>query len=70
MKQSDLNFKENSKSCVWCDFDGKIEFYWENTYGQILITPESYGKIYVPDDATASQVRKEIKNWLKGAFNV
>lgn len=70
MNQSNLNFKENTKTCVWCDFDGLLEFYWENRYGQVLITPERYGKICVPEDANSSLVRKEIKNWLKANFNV
>lgn len=70
MKQSELNFKENNKNCVWCDWDRKIEFYWEIRSNYIVITQDKYLDIYVPDNATPSLVRKEIKNWLKAAFNV
>ncbi|MFG0450900.1 hypothetical protein [Shewanella sp. YQ_9] len=70
MKQSQLNFKENTKNCVWCTFDDMFDFYWEARSGQILITPERHGKVYVSDNATASQVRKEITSWLKAYFNV
>lgn len=70
MNQSQLSFKENTKSCVWCTFDGLFEFYWEARSEQILITPDRYGKIYVPENAISSQVRKEITSWLKARFNV
>ncbi|MCU8036851.1 hypothetical protein [Shewanella sp. SM71] len=70
MKQSELNFKENTKSCVWCDWDGNIEFYWEARSNYIVITPDKYQNIYVPDNATPSLIRKEICQWLEASFNV
>ncbi len=70
MKQSELNFKENTKNCVWCDWDGKIEFYWEIRSNYIVITQDKYLDIYVPDNATPALVRKEICQWLEASFNV
>ena len=68
MKQSDLIFKQNTKSCVWCEFND-IEFYWEARSNWICITPDNYTNIYIPDGFSAADVRREIVSWLKGAFN-
>lgn len=70
MKQSELNFKENTKNCVWCTWDDNFEFYWERGSNHIIITPEHGLHIYVPDNATPALVRKEICQWLEAAFNV
>ena len=70
MKQSDLVFKENSKSCVWCSYDGLFDFYWEARSNHVAVSPDNHGKIYVPDNATPSLVRKEIVSWLEAHFNV
>jgi hypothetical protein len=74
--QSDLTFIENNKSCVFCTFN-TLEFYWERSYTAILITSTDKfnnfeDKIYLPksDLSTASDARKEIVQYLKGAFNV
>ncbi|AXH73364.1 MAG: hypothetical protein [Inoviridae sp.] len=69
MKQSELNFKENSKLCVWCEWNG-IEFYWEARSEVILITPASYSNIYIPADAPAKSARLLILRFIKEAFGV
>lgn len=69
MNISELDFKENNDRCVWCSW-GELEFYWEARTNQILITPNSYRPLYVPESFKATDVRKEIKKFLKDAFNV
>ena len=69
MKQSELSFKENTKSCVWCTWNG-IEFYWEVRSSTICITPDSYSNLFVPEDFTSMNVRREIISFIKETFNV
>lgn len=75
MKQSQLNFKENTKDCVWCTFDGFFEFYWEPRYDRICVTDMRNANalcsdIFISTDLKAPAVRKEICDYLKGVFNV
>lgn len=69
MNQSELNFKENNKKCVWCTWQG-LEFYWEINSCTICISDDSYQNIFVPEEANSALVRKEIVSFIKEAFNV
>lgn len=68
MNQSELNFKENNKKCVWCTWQG-VEFYWEINSCRICIS-DDYEDLFVPENANSALVRREIVSWVKGAFNV
>lgn len=73
MKQSDLHFISNAKSCVNCVFADSIEFYWEPRYDRILVIDlkndvNAYQNIFIPSTLTASDVRKQIISWLEASF--
>ncbi|MCL1164462.1 hypothetical protein L2728_21940 [Shewanella chilikensis] len=73
MKQSDLSFIENNKDCVFCTFNDSLEFYWEPRYDRICVRNLhglDVNPIYISPDLKAPAVRKEICNYIKGAFNV
>lgn len=76
MKQSDLKYFDNSKTCVFCVF-GDFEFYWERRFDVVLVKSLDKfqpfeTKIYLPklDKSTSSDARKEIVKYLEASFNV
>ncbi len=73
MKQSDLSFIENTKNCIFCTFNGVLEFYWEPRYDRICVRnmdgSNSCSDIFISADFKAAEVRREICNYLKGVFN-
>lgn len=75
MKQSDLSFIDNSKTCVFCTWNGNIEFYWESRSSRILVrdmvnSDNCFCDIDIPSDFTAANARREICRWLEASFNV
>lgn len=72
MKQSDLSFIENTKNCIFCTFNGVLEFYWEPRYDRICVRNmrgADAHPIFISTDLKAPAVRNEICNYIKGALN-
>lgn len=74
MKQSELNYLENTKKCVWVKWED-IEFYWESPSHELSIKGRSYdsnlttqGNLSV--EAKASDAKKAIVKWLADGFGV
>lgn len=74
MKQSELNYKENGKWCVWVEFEG-IEFYWERFSREVSVKGKGYDcKIHtgtkLDNEPEAKDAKKAIVKWLSQTFGV
>ncbi|QBF81282.1 hypothetical protein EXU30_00340 [Shewanella maritima] len=71
-KQSDLNFVENTKSCVFCSFKD-IEFFWEKGTDTVIVSG-FYSDIslrYRCDrEISATDARKAIVKFVGDTFHV
>ena len=68
IKQSDLNYLENTKSCVFV-LHGSHDFYWERGGDAVLITDvvtsRTVCKVYI-DSSKPSEARRAIIEYIKG----
>ena len=74
MKQSDLQFKENTKSNIWCTFCG-YEFFWERRADSVSVYRvggrDCLQDLNLPsqsdwDKYTAAMARKAIVEFCQG----
>lgn len=73
MKSFELEYIENSKSCVWVKFES-IEFYWEAGTRSVLVKGDNFDtELYFTErdeDATAKDAKEAVCTYLKNAFGV
>ena len=72
MKQSEINFIENNSRCVMVQFEG-IEFYWERSTPEVLVSGKSYDQtIWLKSgyESTAKEARAAIIKFIDYAFGV
>ena len=74
MKQSELNYLENTKGCVWVKWE-EIEFYWEKLSSEVSVKGKCYDqKICIQGNLSvepkAANAKKAIVKWLANGFGV
>ena len=73
MKTFELEYIENTKSCVWVKFES-IEFYWETGTRSVLVKGDNFDtELYFKgqdEAATAKDAKRAVRTYLENAFGV